>query len=650
MSREARAEYALQGKRDGVLPFEFFVDFLDFIHRNRDLIEVITYADLCWEDDTEYEDHYREEWERWRSRLRDGRVDNSKIYLLIQHDVDNFPERTAQAVNVERSYGVPSNVMIFNESIERVTLAKYGYLRRKAYPVDFELLKKAESEGFVVGYHCNAVERANFDPDAAQEILREDLKELSRHFNVCYFSPHGGVRGPSGESNAAIELPVELRADVKWVHNRHTVRFDGSYSDGGLNGKRIDAESRDPREFIKTLRLGGRYRMLFHPQYYDTPYSETIRLGAARWYQEVIARYGRGESAVDVWPDDLLSVARRSARSKNYRRRLTRFARSFGLGRRMMRESKPTEMSAPIIIGGDGRSGTTLMSVILDSHQNMAIAPEFHFNGKKVPNLGPYVIRCIRAREGVGRERTGAPNREVHEEFTPGIQFVNRVARAGVSPKRLLTLIRRVRRETGTDLETFHDRCALIEHIGRYLCAEKRAHRWGFKNMREIKNLSKYGQVWPQACYIHVIRDGRDVAASQLRAHGSWGYKNIEDAAAGWVNLIRSARHNSHGFKYREVLYEDLVERPEATLRPLVNWLGEQWSSRVLAHNESLHSVLESKVAHPSKAQVAQPINLNSVGRYRTDLSANEIKRFDSVAGELLEELGYSGESITGER
>ncbi|WP_075109892.1 sulfotransferase family protein [Halofilum ochraceum] len=637
----------MQKKRDGAIPFEFLLDFFRFLYRNRDLIEVITYADLCWQGDENYEEHYIDEWKRWKEGLKSGRIDRSKIYLLIQHDVDNNPDRTTAAIEAERSFGLRSNVMIFNEALERVTLAKQGIVRKKPYPICYETLKQAEREGFVIGYHSNAVERAEFDLDKAQEILRSDYARLKEEFNIEFFSPHGGVRGADGQSNAAIELPPDLRSKLKWVHNRHTVRVDGGYSDGGMNGQRVDVASRDPRRFIETMRPGGRYRILLHPQYYATPYSETARLASAKWYQEIIAMYGRGEWGEAVWPDTLVRKPR-GVRSKGRGTWLKRFA-DVALRNNPTVDKYKQACSPPVFIGGDGRSGTTLASVILDSHSEMAIGPELHFNGKKLPNLGPYIMRCLVARSTKGGSSVRHGSRTDDEDAKPGIQFINRCSRAGISPNSLRDIIRRVSQERNSDIESFEDRCALVERLGQYAARESRASRWGFKIMREVKNLTRYGGMWPEACYLHVIRDGRDVAASQLAEHGSWGYRDIEAAAEGWVALVEGARSSSAGLKYREVRYEDIVSSPRETLGPIMNWLGEGWQEALLSHQENEHSVVSSSVAHPSKAQVAQPINGTSVGRYKRDLSPEEIARFDAIAGDLLVNLGYDLHEPAGE-
>ena len=71
----------------------------------------------------------------------------------------------------------------------------------------------------------------------------------------------------------------------------------------------------------------------------------------------------------------------------------------------------------------------------------------------------------------------------------------------------------------------------LIEKFGMILANRDSKKRWGMKIMREIRNPKRYAEVWNAAQFIHIIRDGRDVASSQLMGHGSWGYGDVEEAA-----------------------------------------------------------------------------------------------------------------------
>lgn len=278
----------------GYFPLDFYVDFLEYL-RSRDEIVFITYEDLAWQEGDSHDRDYQKEWKAWRQRLRSGDLDPNKIYMLLQHDVDRLPQRSIDVLRQEQRLGIPSNVMVFHRRISRQHLQRTGELLYTEYELDHEFLRHLQDEhGFVIGYHCNAYERALFDPDEARKIFREDVRVLRQWSRIRYFSPHGGTRDPQGQSNSTLRPPEDLLDSVKWVHNGHSVRFDGQYSDGGLNNPRRDPEERDLRDFVRSLRKGKRYRILTHPQYYCRQCRHSPRMAGTRWYEEVLSLYASG--------------------------------------------------------------------------------------------------------------------------------------------------------------------------------------------------------------------------------------------------------------------------------------------------------------------------------------------------------------------
>jgi hypothetical protein len=284
----------------GYFPFEYFTDFLKLLHENKDIIEIITYDDLPWENDFNYENNYSEEYKNWKLQLKNGTRDDQKIYVLIQHDVDSSPERSMAVIREEDRLGIPSNIMIFNRRVNRKYLKNTGMLDYTDYSLDYTYLKLLQDQKrFVIAYHLNAFEQALFDKDEALRIFESDVKALRTKFNIDFFSPHGGPRSPDGFSNNILSMPEPLRTSIRWVHNRNTVRFDGEYSDGGPNNPKRDPARRDLRDFVRNWEKGKRYRVLIHPQYYHTPCRVSPRFSGTPWYDDLLEFYssGKGNSA-----------------------------------------------------------------------------------------------------------------------------------------------------------------------------------------------------------------------------------------------------------------------------------------------------------------------------------------------------------------
>lgn len=285
----------------GYFPFGYVLDFLRFLEQNDDRIQVLTYDELSWEDDFEYERNYPREWKRWKKDLG-SRWRTDTIYVFLQHDVDSAPERTLRLLTEEDALGLRSNVMIFRERINRRHFARTGELVVTPYELDLQLLRKLEAErGFLIGYHANAYERAQYDREKAERILEDDVAFLRRWFNIGFFSPHGGPPGPDGKSNNSLPLPRSLERSLRWVANLHTLRLDGTYSDGGINSPKRDPAGRDLRDFVRLWRPGGRYRVLLHPQYYHSPAERSPRLSGTPWYEELHERYSTAHGG--AWED-----------------------------------------------------------------------------------------------------------------------------------------------------------------------------------------------------------------------------------------------------------------------------------------------------------------------------------------------------------
>lgn len=307
--------------------------------------------------------------------------------------------------------------------------------------------------------------------------------------------------------------------------------------------------------------------------------------------------------------------------------------------------SRSISGSPPIFIGGDGRSGTTLLSLVLNAHPELSVGPELHFRGPK--NLGPYLRECLGLLiaddpRAFGKELKKNP------QFKLGVQFAKRCHRFGIGFADLDAMVGEAMARTGSHLRSFRDRCALIDAIGRHRLRVDGTRRWGIKIMRDIGKPHPYAGAWPGAQFVHIIRDGRDVAASQIGEHGTWGYADIEAAASGWADLIGRSRAASGAVSILEIRYEDLVQDPGHTVAEVLEYLGLAWDDAVLSHSQQKQSLYDNPYNHPSLDSVREAINTSAVGRYREDLLPAQTKAFERVAGATLAALGYGTAYLTG--
>lgn len=257
----------------------------------------------------------------------------------------------------------------------------------------------------------------------------------------------------------------------------------------------------------------------------------------------------------------------------------------------------------PIFIGGAGRSGTTLLRVILDAHPHIACGPEL----KVLWMIAQQAKEMEQTYGPVLREwRVEPPDiRRLYVEFLTGL----------MAPYRT--------------------------HAGKLRVAEK--------TPGNVLAFPELHRLFPASPLIHIIRDGRDVISSLLTMN--WTEvdgrpaeytRDVRKAAEYWVSWVQAGRKAGADpalrGQYYEVRYEDLVAEPERVLQPLFSFIDEPWDPCVLR----FHQMDRPLGKESSAAQVVQPIYQTAVGRWQRELAPSQLEPVREVAGPLLVELGYA--------
>lgn len=156
--------------------------------------------------------------------------------------------------------------------------------------------------------------------------------------------------------------------------------------------------------------------------------------------------------------------------------------------------------------------------------------------------------------------------------------------------------------------------------------------------MREIKR-----QI-PDALFIHIIRDGRDVALSYAKqgwAHPLPWDRSEETTVAGlyWEWLVRRGREQGKGLRgdYMEVYFEDLIERPELTLSQIGCFIDHNLNYEQI-RRAGIGSVSEPNTSFDRKSKEA----FNPVDRWKSMLSPQQVAEFENLVGDGLAKFGYS--------
>ncbi|TIU08639.1 MAG: sulfotransferase, partial [Mesorhizobium sp.] len=147
---------------------------------------------------------------------------------------------------------------------------------------------------------------------------------------------------------------------------------------------------------------------------------------------------------------------------------------------------KPSEVSNPVLLGGENRSGTTLLSVLLDSHPDLVVGPEIDFT--EPINLGPHMLAVCDLMDLGDARLAGTTKDTVDPEWYDSGHFVVQCERFGLDRDNVRSLVNNLMAERGTDLSALEDRCLLINSIGEFRREQTGARRWGLKLQRRIQD------------------------------------------------------------------------------------------------------------------------------------------------------------------
>jgi Sulfotransferase family len=284
----------------------------------------------------------------------------------------------------------------------------------------------------------------------------------------------------------------------------------------------------------------------------------------------------------------------------------------------------------PVIVGSP-RSGTTLLRLMLDSHPELAIPPETSFLtlGLKLRGRGDKLReKFFRMIVNYPEPAPSWPDFEVPEE-----DF--RAALMEVSPFNVPEGYR-----------AFY----------RLYAARFGKSRWGDKTPLYCLHLDTVRRTLPEARFIHVIRDGRDAALSLRRMWFSPG-REIETQAAYWRKCVLAARRA--GLKrpdYLEVRYEDLILNARETLERICAHVSLDYDDAMLSYYTRAPARLREHKGRSrpdgttlftqeqrlrQQERTTEPPDPACVFAWKRTMSADERRRFQRVAGGLLEDLGY---------
>ena len=165
--------------------------------------------------------------------------------------------------------------------------------------------------------------------------------------------------------------------------------------------------------------------------------------------------------------------------------------------------------------------------------------------------------------------------------------------------------------------------------------------RYADKTPSHLQAVDLLAERFPNARFLHIVRDGRDVTASVLTM--DFGPERFAEAARSWRRRVLRAHRSGQTLgplRYREVHYEQLVADPEAVLREACAFFEVEYSPAMLQYHERADEFLGG-LRHTHHIQGIRRPPTVGVRNWRLDLTPHQISVFDEIAGTALDALGY---------
>ncbi len=280
------------------------------------------------------------------------------------------------------------------------------------------------------------------------------------------------------------------------------------------------------------------------------------------------------------------------------------------------------EQKSVFFIVGAPRSGTTLLQNMLSAHSKIHIPPETEFFMSAAPAID-------RANERGDEEaalsalRRWVDGQRFQDQGLDGDGLINEAKSAGAAMT------------SGAAFSAF---IAMVQ-------SDSGKPRVGEKSPHHYRHIEIILRSVPEAQFIHIVRDPRDVIASRLRM--SWSTGSHFAIAREWNAMAElHDRYCSQLSQsaYVTVRYEDLIEDPEHELRKLTSFLGESYEEQMLMYDRESTAQFTNR-EEEWKKRAAQPISKGRVGAYQHDLSPRQIRGIELICKNRMDLFGYTLDS-----
>ena len=272
----------------------------------------------------------------------------------------------------------------------------------------------------------------------------------------------------------------------------------------------------------------------------------------------------------------------------------------------------------PVFVVGCGRSGTTLLAVLLDRHSQIAMTPETHF-------LNGFCRRC-RDAENLGTQ----------EKLVAALGREPRFKDMDLNPADVL--------------EEFRDYPSDFKHLFRAMLEAYRQKnhkpRIGEKTPDHLEFVPQIIEWFPQARIICIVRDGRDVAQSNMKVH--WTRKDLRLQGMVWRWAAKTCLEYVERYpqQFIHVRLEDLLQDPQGVMSRIDGFVGVAFEPQQLESRTETSVVLEHETEWMGKAR--QELDPRRIAAWTRQTNPHEKWLMNSMMGPYLRQFGYPDADMAG--
>ena len=265
-----------------------------------------------------------------------------------------------------------------------------------------------------------------------------------------------------------------------------------------------------------------------------------------------------------------------------------------------------------IFIIGVGRSGTSLLQSILNSHSKISFLPETQF-------LRNYVFK-----------KNVSINNSNYKEIISQLEKDPRFSRLNICPKIVI--------------EKSKNMIDVYRNITNFYLKNKNKEIIGDKDPKIIENIKVLNYFFPNSKIIHIIRDPRDVVLSRTKARWSKKYPYFMHSIIYYLQMTLGRKmlykyYNKNNFY--EIKYEDLIKDPDYELKKICNFLEVEYENNILNYHNSSKELV-SKDEFEWKKETFNPVDNKNFNKWKKEFNFFKILIIESICYSHIKENFYN--------